>query len=300
MRVIVFFLTIMTMMVFQSCDKEINLAHQETPAPNIQDSANIASPHINKKIKTSIKVHDDNVNGVYFRKVNRIQEAVHYFYNNENLLDSLVVLSDTTKKAKIIRTAKFKYLPDENKVSAYLFNQTNGYFYMDFTYDQDKKVLAISNKNLSKEMGVFYIYDGAMLSHKKYDFGKVAIASNLKYDHYNNLTRYEIYAQVEDYYKVDLEYDLTQKVSHTFDIKFNSVEIQFLYEGGVNILDLMGLHIGEGNTHLIKKRVESYLYDESKIRNTYQYQYNFDTWGRMTHRTLFLNEDTEIHYQYQY
>lgn len=293
-------LLLFTLLLLQSCDKEMNIAYRDIIQPPLNDSTETVDPSVNKKIKTSIKIHDDNVNGVYFRKKNTIQEAVQFFYNENELLDSLVVLSDTSRNAKILRAAKFLYLPDENRVNTNFYIGQDAIVNMDFRYDQDKKVLAISSKDYQRETGVFYIYEGNRLSHMKFDIVKVAIMTNFKYDNFNNLTKFEAYSQVEDYFKVDLEYDLSREVSPTFDIKFNSVDIQFLYEGGVNIIDLMGLNIGEGNTHLISKRSESYLYDNGKSRNTYQYQYSFDAWGRMTNRVILLNEDTEILFQYQY
>lgn len=293
-------LLLFTLLLLQSCDKEMNIAYRDIIQPPLNDSTETVDPSVNKKIKTSIKIHDDNVNGVYFKKRNTIQEAVRFFYNQDELLDSLVVLSDTSRNAKILRTAKFQYIPQENRIYTKFYHNENGYFKMNFIYDEDKKVLAISNKEFHKETGVFYIYDGNRLSHQKYDFGKVAIMTNFKYDAFNNLTKFETYSQIEDYFKVDIEYDLSREVSPTFDIKFNSVDIQFLYEGGVNIIDLLGLHIGEGNTHLITKRSENYLYDNGKSRNTYEYQYQFDSWGRMTDRVILLNKDTEIYFKYQY
>lgn len=300
MRIYTPVLLLVSMLLLHSCDKEFNIASRDHSLPTIIDSTETPSPGVNKKIKTSIKIHDDNVNGVYFRKKNTIQEAVRFFYNEDELLDSLVVLSDTSRNAKVLRSAKFRYIHSENRVNTNFYLEEKVRFNMDFRYDNDKKVLAISSKDYHKETGIFYIYDGNSLSHMKFDFVKVAIMTNFKYDAFNNLTKFETYSQTEDYFKVDIKYDLTREVSPTFDIKFNSVDIQFLYEGGVNIIDLMGLNIGEGNTHLISKRSESYLYDNGKSRNTYQYQYSFDAWGRMTNRVILLNEDTEILFQYQY
>lgn len=300
MRFFTSFLLFILMLLLHSCDKEINIASKDYTQPILKDSSDSFHPGINKKIKTSIKIHDDNVNGVYFRKKNTIQEAVRFYYNENELLDSLVVLSDTSRNAIILRAAKFYYLPEENRVNTDFYIGQDIRINMDFKYDQDKKVLSISSKDYQRETGVFYIYDGNSLSHMKFDIVKVAIMTNFKYDQFNNLTRFEAYSQVEDYFKVDIEYDLTKEVSPTFDIKFNSVDIQFLYEGGVNIIDLMGLNIGVGNTHLITKRTESYLYDNGLSRNNYKYQYSFDAWGRMTDRVILLNEDTEIYFQYQY
>jgi len=252
------------------------------------------------KVRQSIKIHDDNVNGVFLRQMIRIQEAVYYFYNDNDLLDSLAVYSDTSKSATLKRTMKLHYLPAENKIIASLYDIQQGYFEMFITYDNNKKVLAISNPNYPKEKGIFYIYEGEKLVHKKYDFGTVAIATKMNYDPYYNLTDYELYPQAEKSIKVNLEYDYNSPVNSDFDIRFNSKEITFIYEGGVNILSFMGLNTGLGNAHFIKKRTETRIEDTSSVRNQYLFEYQKDKYGRLINRRIIINDESDIVFEYNY
>lgn len=283
-----------------SCNKDV-IYSEKSPNPGIIDTLPPSNPNpTNHKIRQSIRIHDDNVNGVFFKRINRIQEAVYYFYNEDDLLDSLAVFSDTSKSAVLNRTMKLHYLPSENKITASLYDVQQGYFEMFITYDNNKKVLAISNPDYHKEMGIFYIYEGEKLVHKKYDFETVSIASNMNYDEYYNLTDYELYPQTEKFIKVNLEYDYSSPVNSDFDIRFNSKEITFIYEGGVNVLSLMGLNTGLGNHHFIKKRTETRIEDSTSIRNQYLFEYQKDSYGRLSNRKIIINEESEIFFEYNY
>lgn len=294
-------LPIISLLIFVtfSCDKDTAYPIIHNGTEHIDSS--VQSSHLRKqKVKQSYKIHDDNVNGTSLRKINTIHEAVYFFYNEDNLIDSLAVLSDTSANAILLRTMKLHYLPKENKIEASLYDIEQDQFEMTFSFDINNKVIAISNKSYNKEMGVFFIYDGEILSHKKYDFGKVAIATNMKYDKFYNLKEYELYPQTEDFIKVNLEYNLNFSINKDFDIRFNSKEIKFIYEGGLNIIHLMGLNMGLGNTHIINKRIETNLYDNSNIRNQYLYKYQTDMYGRISERKILINEESEVIFEYKY
>lgn len=298
MKNVLIIIIAMLILCHLSCNKDAVYAEKGNHHGIIDTIPRVPAPSL--KIRQSIKIHDDNVNGVYLRQINRIQEAVYFFYNEDNLLDSLAVFSDTAQDATLKRTMKLHYLPAENKIAAYLYDEHQGNFKMFITYDNNKKVLAISNPDYLKEMGIFYIYEGEKLVHKKYDFGAVAIATKMNYDEYYNLTDYELYPQVEKYIKVNLEYDYNSPVNSDFDIRFNSKEIIFIYEGGVNVLSLMGLNTGLGNRHFIKKRTETRLEDTTSVRNQYLFEYQKDNYGRLINRKIIINDEDEIFFEYNY
>lgn len=276
-----------------SCDKqsidlpiseEIDFGHNET---------------VRKRISQSIKVHDDNVNDISLRSVAVVQEVVKFSFNQQELLDSLCVLTDTTHDAAIKRTAKFNYRPTENKIIAQMYDFEIGSFEMEFVYDASNKVLRITNQLYGRENGIYYIYEQNKLTNKKYTFGRVAIAGNFVYDQFLDLIQYELHNQVEGAIQISLDYNLSMPIDQQFDIRFSSKEISFLYEGGVNILKLMGLNDGIGNRHFVKRRTERFL-DTQKLRNTYDYFYKFDDFSRLEERRILINDSLEVKYQYQY
>ena len=63
-----------------------------------------------RKIKQSIKVHDDNINGINLRVQNlSIRENARFYYNSIGLLDSMDVFSDTTASATLLKSLKLVY-----------------------------------------------------------------------------------------------------------------------------------------------------------------------------------------------
>ena len=64
-----------------------------------------------RRIKQSIKIHDDNANGSDLRLLNiSLSEPVLFFYNEKGLLDSLVGFSDSTF-SHVKKTMKVFYRP---------------------------------------------------------------------------------------------------------------------------------------------------------------------------------------------
>jgi hypothetical protein len=254
---------------------------------------------VQRKVMKSYKIHEDNINGASLKRIHRIQEAVLYFFNENNLLDSLCVLTDTTSNSIVKRTMKLNYSNADSVIKASMYDQSSGYFIVDFHYDTYKNVLRVTNQINGIENGIYYIYSGNLLTNKKYKFGKVAIAGNFVYDNLNNLMQYELHTQIEDAVNIEFQYNNIPLPDQTFDIRFNSKEISFLYEGGVNILSLMGLKDGAGNQYFIQKRTERYL-NNGEQRNVYDYDYHFDAQNRLTGREILINDSLLIKYEYQY
>ncbi|MBK6276158.1 MAG: hypothetical protein IPF58_16395 [Saprospirales bacterium] len=93
-----------------------------------------------KRIKQSFKVHDDNVNNVDLRKQNiSIREVANFYYNTAGLLDSLNVFSDSTPGATLLKSIKFNYLAD--RVRARIFFAPNDRNVGDFFLTAANKLL---------------------------------------------------------------------------------------------------------------------------------------------------------------
>lgn len=290
---------IVCIVMLQSCKKDFLLADRSDVPHTPSDTTTAPyNPLQKKKIKSSIKIHDDNVNGVYFRKMNKIQEAVYYFYNEEDVLDGLIVYSDTSRR-KVNKSVEFEYFPSENKIKGQFYDTQLGHLEMDIHYNDKKQVEKISYELPEQEVGVFFIYNKDTLVEYRIIYHTYNIGYNMKYDMYANLLEFNVKSPSKSDYKVDFNYDYSVKVDPTFDIRFASVDTKFLYEGGVNILHLMGLNTGIGNTHIMTQRYEI-MTETNTVRNQYQFEYKTDQENRIIERKAMYNHQAEAIYQFNY
>lgn len=295
-----YFITLFTSLIIitYSCNKDNSYPNFSTGI-NPTDTTSQPSNLKNQRVKQSLKIHDDNVNGASLRKVNTIQEAVYFFYNTDNLLDSLAVFSDTTK-AEMTKSMKLEYSPSEKRIKANFYQLQLGNYSMDFYYDNNNKLLKISTESEGKEYGIFYTYRKDTLTEIQMDYLHQNYSINLEYDKYSNLTNYDAYYTNKTSVHVLLDYDYSFIVDKTFDLKFANIEIKFLYEGGINVIHLMGLNLGIGNTHIITGRLETKLKNSTEVINKYKFEYSKDEYGRLIGRKVKYNEQAEAIYLYKY
>lgn len=287
----------MTWWSLLSCNKDHN--YVDIPSPqHPTDTTTVPYNPLQKRIKSSIKIHDDNVNGVYFRKVNKIQEAVYYFYNEEDLLDGLIVYSDTSRR-KVNKSAEFEYHPSERIIKGKFYDTQLGHLEMDIHYNDKNQVLKISYEHPDYEAGVFFTYHGDTLINYSVAYNTYSIGYNMIYDEHANLLKFQVKHPSKGDYLVNFTYDYSMKVDPTFDIRFASIDTKFLYEGGVNILHLMGLNTGIGNAHIMIERNETLILDNS-IRNQYTFEYKSDAQQRIIERKATFNQKAEAVYQFNY
>lgn len=271
--------------------------HEYKPQ-NPSDSTTIPYNPLQKRIKSSIKIHDDNVNGVYFRKVNKIQEAVYYFYNEEDFLDGLIVYSDTSRR-KVNKSAEFEYIPAESKIKGKFYDTQLGHLEMDILYNDKKQVTRIAYDHPEYEAGVFFNYSGDTLIDYSVVYNTYNIGYNMIYDEHGNLLKYQVKHPSKGDYQVEFQYDYSTKVDPSFDIRFASIDTKFLYEGGVNILHLMGLNTGIGNAHILIERKETNM-PSNTLRNLYKFEYKSDSENRIIERKATFNQQAEAIYQFSY
>ena len=250
-----------------------------------------------RKIVQSFKIHDDNVNGANLRIQNvTLRENTDYYYKYDGLLDSLSVHSDTSTSATLIRTMKLKYMPD--RVRAYLYD-TAGSFSLDLYYNSQKQLVKMID-TFGIGYGFFFNYNSNKLTNLRIVSDSTSYFTNFVYDGYDNLLQYIITDfQSQPLMRVDFEYDLTKKTPRNLDMRFASGGVRFLYAGGVNVLSLMDLNYGAGNTHSITKRTE-YNLQTAQNSNTYLYNYTINNNQEITNRKITLNDTINVFYEYRY
>lgn len=251
-----------------------------------------------RKIRQSLKIHDDNVNGIDMRtQVNRITEVTNFFYNNDGLLDSLNIMSDTLPGAHLIKSMKLIYYP--TKIRASIYDDSTGVFYVDFKFNADKQLTSIAD-TLGIGFGLFISYNDNKITKIKSVLDSTFSLTNFVYDGNNNLIQYII----GDYFnqpltRVNYQYDYSQQIPPYMDIRFASAGIKYVYSGGINVIALMGLNYGSGNTHRILRR------DEYNLRTGqdgfhYLFEYGLNDNSEIIDRKITLNDTIEVFYEYKF
>lgn len=250
-----------------------------------------------RKIKQSLKVHDDNINGILLRTQNiTLRENANFHYNNYGLLDSMDVYNDTIASSTLIKSLKLQYLP--NKIRAFVYD-TSGRFILDLYYDADRKIVKMVDTTLGN-FGFFFTYNNNKISNIKIELDSISHFANFIYDGKNNLTQYVITDnQSQSLTRVNYEYDLDNKITKELDIRFLSGGVRFLYAGGVNILSLMNLNYGLGNNNRIKSRQEFNL-QTAQEGNKYLFDYTINNNQEITTRKIVVNDTIDVFYEYRY
>ncbi len=251
-----------------------------------------------RKIKQSLKIHDDNVNGIKLRVQNlSLRENANFHYNNAGLLDSMNILSDTIIGSTLVRSLKLQYY--SNKVRAIVFD-TSGRFELDLYFD--------SNRNITKMVDTFGRGTGFYFTYFNNKISSIKITSlidtfyytNFVYDGNNNLSQFIITDnQSEPLIKVKIDYDLSKNITNDLDLKFSSNGIRFLYAGGVNVLSFANLNYGLASTNRIIKRAE-YNLQTGESGNLYLFDYTTNNNQEITNRKIVVNDTTDIFYEYRY
>lgn len=254
---------------------------------------------VEKRIKQSFKVHDDNVNNVDLRKQNiSIREVANFYYNTAGLLDSLNVFSDSTPGATLLKSIKFNYLAD--RVRARIFFAPNDRNVGDFFFNSRKQVTKIVDTSGLDLFGIFFSYTSNKITNIRITvLGTSTNITNFVYDGNNNLQQYILPDSNNVLYKIAFTYDLNKPISSDLDIRFASAGIQFLYAGGVNVISLIGLNTGVGNMNRITDRVETKVIGGEE-GNVYQYEYSTNNIDEIVSRKITINDTVDVFYDYRY
>lgn len=250
-----------------------------------------------RKIKQSIKIHDDNANGITLRmgKVT-VRENAFFLYNSNGLLDSLYVLSDTTPNATLIKSIKVNY--ESNRIIGNAYLNRVGVFKFFFLFNQKKQITKILFGDVISNEGFSINYANDKISNINISPLEIPIYKNFVYDGSNNLLQFITSDSIGNLVKVSFTYS-TKSIPKELDIKFASAGFQFLYAGGVNIISLMGLNTGISNTNRIFSRKETYLSTGQEIAR-YLFEYQEDVDNNIIGRKGTINDTIEINYDYKY
>ena len=251
-----------------------------------------------RKIRQSVKIHDDNVNGMDMRiQINRIVEATNFFYNTEGLLDSLNVMDDTLPDAHLIKSIKLTYYP--SRIRASIYDDSTGTFYVDFRYNNNRQLTSIMD-TLGIGFGLFVTYTDNKIDKIKSVLDSTFTLTNFVYDANNNLIQYII----GDYRnqpntRVVYQYDYSRQIPQYMDIRFASAGIKYIYAGGINVISLMGMNYGLGNTHRILKRDESNL-QTGRDGLRYLFEYGLNNNEEIVNRKITVSDTIEVFYEYRF
>lgn len=248
-----------------------------------------------RRIKQSIKIHDDNANGSDLRLLNiSLSEPVLFFYNEKGLLDSLVGFSDSTF-SHVKKTMKVFYRPQ--KITAIIDEDTTEPAAFDLFLDVNNNLIKMVD-TLGLNLGFHFTYQNNKIDEVVLNLGTpISLLNNFIYDQNNNLTQYTTLDSIGNKVKVNFEYN-TQNITPNLDIKFASGGIRFLYAGGINVLSLMGINYGVGNKNQIISRIDKNL--STGTTTTYLFDYTKNNFNEIIARKIIVNDTIDVYYNYIY
>jgi hypothetical protein len=244
-----------------------------------------------RKIKQSVQVYDDNVNGRIAG--GNIAEVNNFFYNSDGLVDHVSVYDDTSSSATLIKEIFFSFFTD--KVSAYTIHQIDGYQYYEFHFDANKRITKLVD---SMGFGLEFSYNNNKISLIRNVFpGDTLNIQDFVYDLNGNLTSYNFVYRGDAILSVDLEYS-NDLITDELDTRFFNKDIRFIYIGGLNLVTKLGLNFGLNNKNTLLKRTE-YLEPSGDVKDVYDFGYIYNDNNEIIKRNIRYNTDT-LFYQFEY
>ncbi len=254
-------------------------------------------PKPGRKIKQSFTIHDDNVNGVVLRGQNiSVREITNFYYNEHDLLDSLNAFDSTN--TILVKSLKLDY-NTPGKIRGYFFDYLAGNYVLDLYYNANYELTRVTDV-FGLGWGIFVDYSNNKIIHTDLTLGATTSLTNFVYDSHDNLIQYIISDTLgQPNIKVQLEYDLANTIPEALDIRFAGVGLRYLYAGGVNVISLMGLNYGLGNTNRVVKRTETHIATNEPLRTFYE-SYSLNDSSEIIGKTLTLNDTIDVFYEYRY
>lgn len=255
-------------------------------------------PEAEARIKKSVFSHDDNANGSHLKKQGiEIREVTNFYYNESDLLDSFHLFYDSLQ-VNLARSLKVTYT-DSNVY--FLEEYDRGKTLINEYHFNDKKQLTkirnVFNPDLTK--GIFISYFNDRISNIKLVLNETIELSNFLYDSKNNLLQYTLKNENGIIYLIQYTYDIDNSIPKQLDIKFGVVDLLHWYAGGVNVMNLIGLNLGLGNTNRILERIEK-IQSTDEILRSYKFSYSENSQKQMVGRDIILNDTISVFYQYYY
>ena len=249
-----------------------------------------ATKKVNHFIKQSNHVYEDNVNG-RVPPPNNVIESTNFYYNENGTLQKATVYSDTTSSAHLIKEVDFIYAFDKVIVNSYL--DTVGNVSYTITFNDKKQVTSV------------YLPDSSALYISYFNDRTSAVRSlppgleylGFIYDENDNLLQYSAKLDSSILWRFFLDYD-DQLIEKEFDSRFLTKEIKFIYIGGLDLINKMGLNYGKSTRNRLIKRTEVFT-PIGKIHEIYNYGYTQDAKGRTIKRNILFSSDS-LYYQFKY
>ncbi len=255
-------------------------------------------PENEARIKKSVFSHDDNANGSHLRKQGvEIREITNFYYNESELLDSFHLFYDSLQ-VNLARSLKVTYT-DSNVY--YMEEYDRGKtFYNEYHFNDKKqltKIRNVLNPDLTK--GIYISYFNDRISSIKLVLNETIELSNFLYDSKNNLLQYTLKDENRIVYLIQYTYDTNNFIPQQLDIKFGVVDLLHWYAGGVNVMNLIGLNLGLGNSNRLLERIEK-LQATDELLRSYKFSYSQNSQNQIVGRNIILNDTISVFYQYYY
>ncbi len=243
-----------------------------------------------KKIQQSNFVYEDNVNG-RIPPPNNVIESTNFFYNDNGTLNSATVYDDTSATANLLKQINIIYNTNSITVNTYLDTVGNVTYYVGF--DSMKRVSTIT---LPDSSGLYLSYTNNKVSEIKLLPG-VNKYGNFVYDANNNLIQYEFLAGSLTFIRSILRYN-NEIVPREFDSRFLSKNIKFIYLGGLDLMQKIGLNYGTGSLNKLIERTDS-IVTTGALYERYIFDYSNNSNGDIVKRNIKFSTDT-LYYQFKY
>lgn len=255
-------------------------------------------PEKEARIKKSVFSHDDNANGSHFKKVGiEIREVTNFYYNESELLDSFNLFYDSLQ-LNVARSLKVTYT-DSNTLYTQEFEMGKT-FVNEYHFNEKKQLTKIRNAfNADLTKGIFIDYFNDKISNIKLVLNETTELYDFVYDSDNNLLQYTMKDEKGTVYLIQYAYDTQNAIPQQLDIKFGVLDLKHWYAGGVNVIDLIGLNLGLGNTHQLLERIEK-LQATDELLRSYKFSYSQNSQNQIVGRNIILNDTISVFYQYYY
>jgi hypothetical protein len=255
-------------------------------------------PEAEARIKKSVFSRDDNANGSHLKKQGiEIREITNFYYNESDLLDSFYLFYDSLQ-VNLARSLKVTYT-DSNVYFLEEYDRGKT-FYNEYHFNDKKqltKIRNVFNPDLTK--GIFISYFNDRISNIKLVLNETIELSNFLYDSKNNLLQYTLKDENGIVYLIQYTYDTDNFISQQLDIKFGVVDLLHWYAGGVNVMNLIGLNLGLGNSNHMMERIEK-LQATDELLRSYKFSYSQNSQNQIVGRNIILNDTISVFYQYYY
>lgn len=242
------------------------------------------------KITQSNLVYEDNVNG-RIPPPNNVIESTNFYYDEDGNLFRATVYDDTSATAHLLKEISMTYASDKVTVTSYLDTLGSVVYYIGFN---NKKQVTYITLPDSSGLYVNYLND-RISSIRMHPSGNEYI--NFNYDDNDNLTEYETKIGDSIVMRSVLEYN-SDLVSSEFDSRFLVRGIKFIYIGGLDLMQKLGLNLGKSPKNKLIRR-NDILSNGNVIFEHYDYGYTQNSNQDIVKRNIMWSTDT-LYYQFKY